>query len=165
MAIWDPSLYDGHELWKAQQNHWSDFSFGKINLSTCYYQPSMKMIWTTHTHRQKTSTKQCVMVMQGKKIGCVRKKKWKKWMPILGCVSPSPFALFRCVYKNSLSKTINLTINISHKMYFKYLLYGTFQARKHSLNLWENASEWKLNAPYSMMCVSENERLFSLQSK
>lgn len=41
--------------------------------------------------------------------------------------------------KNSLSKTINLTINISHKMYFKYLLRTHFKHKTLSLNniLWK----------------------------
>lgn len=90
------------------------------------------------------------------KSHCVQKRKGERERGRLLNLKVGECVCGACisVYENSLSETIYLTTNISHKTYFKYLLSGTFQANKTIIKSM-NVSMPCNCTPYLMIYICE----------
>lgn len=100
----------GHELWRNQKKNTRIESIAfkeekKISLSLCIHMPLVKM-----QCRKNNQKKACIICVEKKKSRCVQKKQQHRTNLYVYAILNGTRV---CVYENSLSKTINLTINIS----------------------------------------------------
>lgn len=108
---------------------------------------------------EKNGTIQCIMVNSDIVVKNPLCAKREREPPPNLTVGECVWCACISVYENSLSKTIYLTTNISHKMYFKYLLSSTFQANKTIIKSM-NVSMPCNCTPYLMIYIYTCVRVF-----